>query len=319
MAVPVLVASSEVVPAFIDEESIPILDDAIIESVNSRNIGWTAGRNNRFEGVSIAAAKRLLGVVIPGSAVNCPAANASLDVSDLPDSLDTRTKWPNFIHPVRDQARCGSCWAFAASEVLSDRLAIYSNGAKNFVLSPQGLVSCDTVDHGCGGGWPTDAAKFLVSTGIPTDVCEPYASAGGAVPTCPATCADGSAKTLYKYQSWSYAIGEQAMIAALQTGPIAVAFAVHSDFFQYKSGVYNWDNKTGLAGYHAVKVIGYGKTADATPLPYWIVQNSWGPAWGEAGTFRIARGSNMCGMELGALDKGCPLYGVPLVQEEIVV
>ena len=59
------------------------------------------------------------------------------------------------IHPIRDQGGCGSCWAFSASEVLSDRLAIATQGKTNVVLSPMALVACDTEhDMGCNGGWP---------------------------------------------------------------------------------------------------------------------------------------------------------------------
>jgi len=42
------------------------------------------------------------------------------DFINLPDNFDARTKWPSCIHPVRDQAQWGSCWAFALSGVLSD-------------------------------------------------------------------------------------------------------------------------------------------------------------------------------------------------------
>merc|ERR1712064_240684 len=37
-------------------------------------------------------------------------------------------------------------------------------------------------------------------------------------------------------------------------------------------------------GGHAVKVVGWGKHFSTF---YWIVQNSWGPSWGESGFFRI--------------------------------
>lgn len=30
-------------------------------------------------------------------------------------------------------------------------------------------------------------------------------------------------------------------------------------------------------------------------IPYWIVQNSWGPAWGIDGYVRVKIGSNVCG------------------------
>jgi len=39
-------------------------------------------------------------------------------------------------------------------------------------------------------------------------------------------------------------------------------------------------------GGHAVKIVGWGK--EGTQF-YWIVQNSWGPTWGEDGFFRLKR------------------------------
>jgi len=61
----------------------------------------------------------------------------------LPTSFDARTQWGNCIHPVMNQANCGSCWAFSASEALSDRFCIKTNKTVNVVLSPQNMVSCD--------------------------------------------------------------------------------------------------------------------------------------------------------------------------------
>jgi len=230
-----------------------------------------------------------------------------IDMSAVPSSFDSRSQWPGYIGSIRDQASCGSCWAFAAAETLSDRLAIATNGSTNIVLSPQVLVSCDTKDMGCNGGWPQFAADFLVSDGIPADSCVPYTSGGGGVEPCPSSCVDGSSPKVYKYDSWSYYIGVNALMAAVSSnGPVAVSMAVYSDFFSYSSGIYKWDKRSGLAGYHAIKLVGY------TP-DYWIVANSWGTGWGEKGYFRIAKGNNECGIELGALDRACPIAGVPHV------
>jgi len=69
----------------------------------------------------------------------------------LPANFDPRTeKFNGCIHPVRDQAQCGSCWAFGATEALSDRFCIKG---VDVILSPQDLVACDTNNYGCDGGY----------------------------------------------------------------------------------------------------------------------------------------------------------------------
>lgn len=61
-------------------------------------------------------------------------------------------------------------------------------------------------------------------------------------------------------------------------GPHKISFYVYEDFLTYKSGVY-YHKTGGLLGGHAVKVIGWGFD-DPSQLNYWLVSNSWGPAWG---------------------------------------
>ena len=68
-----------------------------------------------------------------------------------PAQFDSRERWPGCIHPIRNQEKCGSCWAFSASEVLSDRFCIASNGTVNEVLSPEYMVECSAQNKGCNG------------------------------------------------------------------------------------------------------------------------------------------------------------------------
>merc|ERR1711971_1077319 len=44
---------------------------------------------------------------------------------------------------------------------------------------------------------------------------------------------------------------------------------------------------------HAVAVVGYGSE---NGQDFWLIKNSWGPAWGEAGLIRMKRGSGHCGV-----------------------
>ena len=125
---------------------------------------------------------------------------------DLPTSFHYKDKWPQCFHPIRDQQRCGSCWAFSASEVLSDRFCIASNGSINVVLSPQDLVSCDKNNFGCQGGYVNKSWDYIRDTGIVSDECLPYTSGNGNSGTCPFGLVSHSCKsgTYRKYKVVSH-------------------------------------------------------------------------------------------------------------------
>lgn len=63
--------------------------------------------------------------------------------------------------------------------------------------------------------------------------------------------------------------------------------------FVVSLGVYQ-NTTDAIVGGHAVKMIGWGVEEG---LPYWLCVNSWGPKWGDQGTFKILRGSDMCYIE----------------------
>ncbi|KAA6378550.1 MAG: putative cathepsin B2 cysteine protease, partial [Streblomastix strix] len=84
--------------------------------------------------------------------------------------------------PVRDQATCGGCWAFAISEVIGDRLGAL--GCSRGVMSPQDLISCDSLDAGCNGGNFDTAWDWATENGITTDECITFKSTKGKVPQC---------------------------------------------------------------------------------------------------------------------------------------
>lgn len=214
--------------------------------------------------------------------------------SALPWEFDSRTNWPGKILGIRDQASCGSCWAFAAVETAGNRLSIGGCGVGD--LSPQDLVSCDILDHGCNGGNPLLSWTHMKFTGVTTEECMPYVSGGGSVPSCPSKCTNGSAITRYKADSFSHIKATDMQEELFNHGPFEVAMMVYEDFKTYKSGVYRHVTGSYLGG-HAILVIGWG-TEDGTD--YWLVQNSWGPDWGEQGLFKIVRGTNECGIETNA-------------------
>lgn len=73
-----------------------------------------------------------------------------------------------------------------------------------------------------------------------------------------------------------------------------------TNFMYYESGVF--DNVDCCHDQnHAVLIVGYDHD-DELNVDYWIMQNSWGKSWGEAGFIRILKTSNsqpgICGFNL---------------------
>ena len=304
----------------------PALDDALIAAVNNRpGMGWTAHRSPRFEGLSLDEAKALLGALeLPAGAEKWVQPRveqaAPVRAGRSPTDFDCRTQWPKCVFPVRDQGSCGGCWAFAASEVLSDRFCIASNAeSKAGVLSPQDLISCDVGKYtfGCEGGVPEYAWKYLTATGISTDACEPFI--GNNTEVCPLAC-DASAPAGTSFTKYKAVDGSVRMLTSSQGaiqqamvggpgqgpgGPVQAGFYVYQDFFAYKSGIYSCPTNGSVPlGRHSVKVVGYGvekANASAVPVDYWVVANSWGPSWGDNGHFKIVAGKNTCQIDVRVL------------------
>lgn len=133
----------------------PMQREDIVKYVNEEiSSTWEAALYPQFEGKSAKDALKLT-----GARLNGPKAGPyrkSLESNALPSNFDWR-KQGNCVHSVLNQGQCGSCWAFGATEALSDRFCIASKGSVDVVLSPEQLVSCDSNDYGCQGG------KFLKS------------------------------------------------------------------------------------------------------------------------------------------------------------
>jgi len=275
---------------------------------------WTAGKSDFFEGLTFDDARVVMGTDLSHISnhldqVLDESVYASIGNETIPAAFDATTQWAGLVHPIRNQQQCGSCWAFSASEVLSDRVAIATKKASP-VLSPQDMVSCDTVDMGCKGGQLPAAWKYLQNTGIVTDTCLPYTAGNGTAPACANKCVDSETWSQSKVKASSaYAInGVTNMQKEIMTnGPIQVAFKVYKSFMSYKTGVYQKKiYEIVPEGGHAVKIVGWGTD---NGVDYWKVANSWDTTWGEAGFFRILRGKDQCGMET----LGPPYAGMPAV------
>jgi cathepsin B len=241
---------------------------------------------------------RLMGTILQTP----PAYMAEESFTETPDSFDSREgKFASCVGAIRDQGKCGSCWAEATSEAMSDRLCIATNGTKKIDLSAQDLVSCDKyMCMGCNGGIPYLAWQYASVAGIVSTDCFPYASSTGNAPACNKKCSNGEEWKTHKASlgSVKHYTNEEAIKTAIFTeGPVGGAFSVFEDFMDYKSGVYSHTTGKMLGG-HAIKIIGWGED---NGVKYWTCANSWTTSWGENGFFRIKRGTNECGIEQGVV------------------
>lgn len=316
----------------------PALSQDIIDAVNGANAGWTAAHNSRFAGRTLGYAKGLMGTFTdPEKLVQLPPSTLEpLPESQVPSAFDARTQWPkcaDMIGHIRDQADCGSCWAFGSTEAFNDRKCIATSGSFQTELSAQDTTSCCTLftgcgfSQGCGGGDPGAAWNYFVNTGVVSGgdydtigkgtTCFPYqlpncshhekgkyancSSSIAPTPACPnpLACSEKSFGTpwandlTHAKSAYSIFSVSQMQTELMTYGSITVAFTVYEDFLHYRSGVYKHTTGQELGG-HAVKILGWG---EENGQPYWTVANSWNQYWGDEGFFKIARGVNECGIE----------------------
>lgn len=60
----------------------------------------------------------------------------------MPESFNPIDQWGFFLSDVRNQGKCGACWAMATSKTLSDRYSILSRGAIVDDLSAYQMIMC---------------------------------------------------------------------------------------------------------------------------------------------------------------------------------
>merc|ERR1712054_252617 len=261
---------------------------------------WTSTEYLQFKGMTNEEiVNTFTGDVAPkaGEFLEVDAGVDTKTKLSMPSAFDWRDHMTNSEGmKVQSQGKCGSCYAFAASSVLSDRFYLASKGRINVAISPQSVMNCA---NGCKGGSAADAFKVLLTKPAQPFWCASYKAKKG---MCGASCGEsagykivpqdgsksgtmgimGTGKTdAMMYQIWKY-------------GPVYMRMVVYSDFPYYRSGVYKHGKAAKVRGDHAIKVVGWGKE---NGQDYWLAQNSWGADWGEKGFFKIARGVNECSVE----------------------
>jgi len=196
------------------------------------------------------------------------------------------------VMSVKNQGRCGSCWAFSATGAIEG--SMFVNGFKPMNLSVEELVDCDKSELGCSGGLMDSA--FITEEGwkglcswedYPYDAPEHPQDLVCRKSNC--TSVEGSAIKSFVdlAPAKNTPCADEDLEAAIAKQPVAVAIqADQLAFMFYNGGVF--DSDCGASLDHGVLAVGYGEEGDKK---FWIVKNSWGEKWGEQGYIRIARQS----------------------------
>jgi cathepsin L len=213
-------------------------------------------------------------------------------------SWDWREK--GFVNHIKDQAQCGSCWAFSCIQASETGLALKTG--KLLILSEKELIDCVKVGaRGCKGGnmnqayeWVRDQqqGKYALESDYPyvpvTGICHFDITKG--VGTCTGIL-------------WVVQGDEDDLAVKCELyGSVSVSIdAGRPSFRVYKKGVYDDPTCSSVWLDHGVGCVGWG-TEDGKR--YWIVRNSWGTKWGDKGYAKMIWKNNQCGI---ATDSCIPL------------
>ena len=221
--------------------------------------------------------------------INILISNSFEEESEIiPESFDSRIKWPNCIPKIYDQGSCGACYAFSVSTAFSTRFCIRNELQEIINFSPQNLVNCLS---GCIGEFPDVAWNYLNTNGITNENCLSYR---GYSNNCVMKC-DNKNNNFDKYFAGEtkFLEGEiEIKKEILKNGPVTSMMNLYNDYFYYKSGIYIHNSKYNtVLGFHSITIMGWGVE---NGIKYWLIQDSYGASKGENGFIKILIGDE-CG------------------------
>jgi hypothetical protein len=271
---------------------IPGRVQAIKEDVQAKGgtfeVGYSAAMDKSI--------RQLCGLKIPEGWNKSDAPRVAMlksSIQALPSSYDWRKL--NGVTPIKNQGSCGGCWAFGTVGPLESQILIKDGVTVD--LSEQYLLSCNVDGWSCDGGWWAHDYHMDVSgldNSTPGAVLEASIPYVGTDEAC-----GGPYNHPYKISGWAYIASDsdvpsvQDIKQAIYTyGPVSGAVYVGSAFQAYTGGIFNTD-EDGTVN-HGIVLVGWNDDR-GTDDGYWILKNSWGQSWGEAGYMRIRYGINQVG------------------------
>ena len=255
-----------------------------IKEVNAKNLDWVLGVNQFSDLAPSEFADMLLGNVETEEVKGEYQKNLR-----IPTTIDWRSK--NVVTPILNQGSCSCGYAFASTGALESAWAL--NGHKLTMLSVQQALDCSLGNKGCTSGSAKNCFTYMQTSGLTNSTLYPYSGSSG---RCNKTAA-----ALLVAKSSSYinvtTSSSNALLSAIVLQPVAVGVYANPTIWQSYAGGTVSDVSCGTSINHFVLAIGYSISAT---VPYYIVKNSWGPAWGKDGFMQIAvvDGPGICGIQL---------------------
>jgi len=148
-------------------------------------------------------------------------------------------------------------------EIESDAIRLVPGLDRTLSLAPQQLVDCDSVDHGCNGGWMANAWKYVQNAGgVEFNDDYPYTASQSPM------CSTDSGKFIVGLSGYVGINNNEAWMQnyVLTTGPLSVCIYA-SSLQSYSEGIVTSCPST--ACNHAVQIVGLNTTSSP---PYWIVR-----------------------------------------------
>lgn len=257
---------------------------------NSQNNDTKLSLNKFADLTSAEFGKKYSSGAFQGLRIESEQIYYSQKIGNLPTTFDWRSL--GGVTPVKNQGKCGGCWAFSAVGSLEGFYFIRNKTLLSF--SEQQIIDClSGVDQGCEGGFPSDGIKYASNNGLELESDYPFTAKDG-------KCAFNktNAYSLDNFLSYITPNSSDNLKQAIVSGPVSVLVQADQKVFQfYSKGVIK--SGCGAETNHAVLAVGYEQIG---LIDAFIVKNSWGDDWGEQGYVYIStiekenKGKGVCGI-----------------------
>jgi C1A family cysteine protease len=251
---------------------------------NQKNKHWSLGVN-QFADMSMQEFRRAY--LSDNYQIKTQRDTDDLERSvDIPSSIDWRKQ--GAVTGVKNQGPYGGDFAFSAAGAIEGIWKI--SGHPLVALSESQLEDCVPVTQQI----PYGAFEYVIENGGIASEADYYNPTPG---TCNTVDAKKITAKITGYSSVT-SNSQDDLLAAIANQPVSVGVEADQPVWQFYAGGVVTKN-CGTEIDHFVLAVGYD--TDSTPS-YYILKNSWGTSWGEAGYIRIgiSSGAGVCGIQLAS-------------------